>query len=270
MQVSPQLYPTFRQGLWLIYQAEGVAGLYRGLIPTMLAYGTQTGVKYGMYEVFKGQLLRQMMLMEDDTHEPLSSIREKYKSLVYLVSAAGAEAIANVLMCPWEMLKVRTQTDRTFPKDFWSGLRVMRSEPSFPFGSLGPLLGRQVPTTMVNFVLFENVVAYLHRDVLHRPKQDCDMTTQLSVTLVGGYTAGLVATVCTHVPDSLLSLQSRPEFASLTYRGLIQRVGLWYLCTNGLGPRVAMTGTILAGQWLLYDTFRTCVGLGTIGGASDS
>ena len=255
MQVSPSIYPSFGQGLALIYRAEGIAGLYRGLIPTVLAYGTQTGVKYGMYELIKGRI--SMHIQPDVAHE--------YRGLIYIVSAAGAEAIADVLMCPWEMLKVRAQTDRNFPKDFLSGLRTISTEPSFPFGSLAPLLGRQLPATIVNFYTFENTVDLIYRHFLLRPKDSCDASTQLGVTLTAGYVAGFFSTTCSHLPDSLISLKARPEFAGVSYASIVRQEGIWQLCTKGLAPRVAMTGSIIGFQWLAYDTFKTCLGLGTSG-----
>lgn len=256
MQVNPTVYPTFRQGLLAIYRSEGISGLYRGLVPTMLAYGTQTGVKYGMYECIKSSIKGRI---NDE-----NLVRE-YRGLIYIVSAACAEAIADVLMCPWEMLKIRTQTDPNFPKTFLQGLRRMRAEPSFPFGSLGPLMGRQLPSTIVNFYVFENSVDMIYKHLLARPKESCDITAQLCVTFAAGYIAGFFSTTCSHLPDSLVSLKARSEFANSSYASIIRKVGLWELCTKGLGPRVAMTGSIIGFQWLFYDSFKTYMGLGTSG-----
>ncbi|KAL7567760.1 hypothetical protein ACA910_000515 [Epithemia clementina (nom. ined.)] len=260
MQVYPSIYPSFRQGLVVIYRSEGVRGLYRGLVPTVLAYGTQTGVKYGMYEVMKSKITS---LINDD------QVVREYRGLIYVASAACAEAVADVLMCPWEMLKVRTQTDPTFPKKFLHGLRLISTEPSFPFGSLAPLMCRQLPSTIVNFYTFENTVNLIYKHGLKKPKESCNTMTQLGVTFAAGYGAGFFSTTCSHLPDSLVSLKARPEFANASYVSIIRQVGLWELSTKGLGPRVAITGSVIGFQWLFYDSFKTCLGLGTSGGSEE-
>ena len=50
MQAHPNRFPNFAAGLTTVLRQEGMAGLYRGFTPTVLAYSTQSGVKYGLYE----------------------------------------------------------------------------------------------------------------------------------------------------------------------------------------------------------------------------
>jgi len=61
-----------------------------------------------------------------------------------------------------EMVKVKVQTSKpgTFPTSFGEALSTIRSKPdyNFPFGSLKPLWGRQIPYTVVKFVGFEACV----------------------------------------------------------------------------------------------------------------
>lgn len=47
----------------------------------------------------------------------------KYKAIGWAISSACAEVIADVLLCPWEALKVKMQTSDagTFPKTFLAG-----------------------------------------------------------------------------------------------------------------------------------------------------
>jgi len=40
------------------------------------------------------------------------------------------------------------------------------------------------------------------------------------------------------------------------------------LFTKGLGTRILMIGTLTGLQWLIYDSFKTAVGLPTTGGAA--
>ena len=249
LQVHPHKYTSLRYGLHVLWR-EG--SLWRGLGPTIASYSLQSGTKYGLYEVLKDQY---STLLLDDC------------SLVYVAAAGTAEACADVLMCPWEMLKVKVQTDPTFPQRFgpavWAAVQ-QRHVLQWPFGSLGPLLARQLPGTMANFLTFETTVAYIYDHVLTEPKAHYSVHFQLGVTLCGGAVAGMVSTLVSHPADSLLSLQAKHPDRALW--PLAQEAGFVHLCTKGLWPRMGMNGTILAFQWWAYDSFKTALGLGTSGG----
>ena len=89
--------------------------------------------------------------------------------------------------------------------------------------------------------------------------------TQLAVTFTAGYISGFVSTIVSHPADTIVSLQAR--YPTLTTKEIIERVGLKTLATKGLGLRIVKTGTIIASQWLIYDSFKSALGLGTTGGS---
>ena len=260
MQAHPSRYPNFSSGLVSVYTKQGLSGLYRGFTPTVLAYFSQSGCKYAMYEFLKDQF----------TEVLGSEQAAKNKILVYAVAAGSAEAIADIAMCPWEMLKVQIQTARceeSFPSRFGPALRSMmeqRQTLNFPFGSLSPLWSRQVIGTMANFVVFEHTVDWMYGYFLRTEKCDCNKSTQLAVSFASGFCSGVFSATVSHPADSLLSLRAR--FPEMTYSEIARTVGWKKLATQGLIPRAAVTGTIIASQWFLYNSFKTVIGLGTTGG----
>lgn len=259
MQANPTRFPSYSAGLSLVWKEQGISGLYRGFAPTVLAYFSQSGTKYAMYELIKDNL--------SGTLSPEHAAR--YQTLVYVVSAGSAEAIADIFMCPWEMLKVKVQTSKSgsFPSEFRPALQSMihqRRNLNFPFGSLTPLWSRQVIGTVVNFVTFEHTVSAIYGNLLTKDREQYDRSTQLAVSFAAGYVSGLLSTIVSHPADSLLSLRAR--YPNKSYREIIDHVGWRQLATQGLVPRAALTGTIIASQWFLYDSFKTVLELGTSGG----
>lgn len=257
MQVNPAKYTTFSSGLSLFYREQGLAGIYRGFLPTVLAYSSQTGSKYMMYEAFKDSL--SSLVGHDQAH--------KYRSAIYIASAGCAEAIADILMCPWEMLKVQVQTSPNFPNRFGPALAEMiqqRHSLGFPFGSLGPLWSRQILGTVANFYTFESTAEGVYTYLLTNDKDTYSPTTQLMVTFGSGYISGFVCTVVSHPADSLISLKARKPHKTL--KQLTDEVGWKNLATNGLRLRVLLTGSIIGFQWFVYDTFKLAMGMGTTGG----
>lgn len=265
LQVNPHKYPSFVGGLQQIFRQEGIRGLYKGFLPTVLSYSTQTGTKYMLYEWNKDQLTRWVGGEE-------SSVALQYRSLIYMVSAGAAEAVADILMCPWETLKVRFQTSTlsanggavVHPR-LGPAVVALMQEPKQLLGAIGPLWSRQIAGTMANFLTFEHSVQNIYKyGFPHQAKEDLSPGTQLGVTFVAGYWSGFVSSVVSHPADSLLSLQARYPHKPL--RQLVHEVGWRALATQGLGPRIALTGSIIGFQWLAYDTFKTVMGMGTTGG----
>jgi solute carrier family 25 phosphate transporter 3 len=252
MQVHPSKYPNFASGLFTLSQQ---GSLYRGLLPTVLAYSSQTGTKYMMYEFFK---------------DSLSSSRSSIPaSAIYIVSAACAEAIADVLMCPWEMVKLKMQTSSNFPTRLGPALVLMmqqRQQLQFPFGSLGPLWSRQILGTVTNFYTFEHTAQGIYDHILTQDKESYSTSTQLAVTFAAGYVAGFVSTLISHPADSLISYKSRHP--DKTIADIVQEVGWKRLATQGLAPRVVLTGSIIGFQWFVYNSFKTALGMETTGGKS--
>jgi solute carrier family 25 phosphate transporter 3 len=241
--------------------------------------------------------------IDNDSDNPVPALPLiKSKTAVYILSAAIAEGIADVLMCPWEMLKVKIQTAPTpatamataagpasgsshassFPTRFGPAFWMMvqqRHQTGWPFGAIVPLWGRQVIGTVANFVTFEHVANLMYDHLLlstepsqeyrspllpKRTKSDLSQLTQLGVTFTAGYVSGIISTVVSHPADTLVSLQAR--YPTLTMREIIGRVGIYQLATKGLGLRIVKTGTIIAAQWLIYDSFKSALGMGTTGG----
>merc|ERR1712019_58151 len=102
----------------------------------------------------------------------------KEEGFVYLGGSASAEIFADVALCPWEMIKVKVQTSPagTFPTGFGAAFAAMnsnRAETRFPFGSVGPLWGRQIPYTMAKFFFFEKVVSFCYTNIFTAPKESC-------------------------------------------------------------------------------------------------
>jgi solute carrier family 25 phosphate transporter 3 len=261
MQIHPSKYPSLRSGLLITWKEQGLTGLYRGLGPTVLAYSSQTGTKYMMYEVLKDTWV--------DILGPETC--NANRDLIYILSAAGAEAIADVAMAPWEMIKVKVQTTPNFPTHLAPALATMvrhRQHYQFPFGALRPLWSRQIVGTVANFYVFERMTEYIYSNILSRDKNTYSSATQLMVTCASGCVAGVTSAVVSHPFDVLVSLQT--QHPDKTLAKIVQDTGWRNLFTRGLGPRVGLTASILCVQWFLYDSFKTMLGMTTTGGGKFS
>jgi solute carrier family 25 (mitochondrial phosphate transporter), member 3 len=262
MQVDPAKYKGLIPGLKLVAAEEGlgVTGLCKGWLPTLMGYSVQGFFKFGLYEFFK------------DTYMNLAGeeLATTCTGPIWLAASASAEFVADIGLCPLEMVKVKVQTSPkgTFPTQFgaaWAAISA-DSKSGFPFGSLVPLWSRQIPYTMAKFYFFEKVVQLFYTYVFTNPKDSYSKQTQLGVTFASGYTAGVVCAIVSHPADTLVSQKGKAANFGKSFGQIANEVGMKNLCTKGLGTRVLMIGTLTGLQWWIYDTYKSAMGLGTTGG----
>jgi solute carrier family 25 phosphate transporter 3 len=261
-QINPTIYKSLGSGLATIKAEGGVKGLFLGWQPTLIGYSLQGFGKFGFYEIFK-----------DVFKNIFGSKADKYKTTGFLVSSACAEVIADVLLCPMESLKVRTQTSKagTFPPEFFKGFNELKKEGVNGFyKGLVPLMARQVPYTMVKFGAFENTVIFCYKYIWTKPKSEYSKTTQLSITFLSGYFAGIFCAIVSHPADTMVSkLNNVKSEEKVSIATSVSKIyadigfsGLW----RGLTTRIIMIGTLTGLQWWIYDSFKALVGLQTTGG----
>ena len=98
-----------------------------------------------------------------------------------MISAASAEILADLFLCPWEAMKVKMQVAElgTFPRTAReSGVKMMNEGGIAGFyKGLQPLWARQVPYTVVKFTMFENTVNFVYNRILTAPKESYSKKT---------------------------------------------------------------------------------------------
>jgi len=254
-------------GLKKIFAEEGVAGATKGVTPTFFGYGAQGFCKFGFNEFFKDVYTN--VVGEEWVHHATWR-----KMLVWAAASGSAEIFADVALCPFEMTKVKMQV--TLPGqpgqisdkfgEAWKYMSANRADTRFPFGSLVPLWGRQVPYTMIKFVGFyqtqDMVYKYLEKSQ-GRKKSSYSETQQLAITFGCGYWAGIFCAIATQPMDNLVSMKGIPENRNKPWGAMASEMGTLNLFTKGLGTRILMIGTLTGLQWWIYGSFKNAMGFGT-------
>lgn len=88
--------------------------------------------------------------------------------------------------------------------------------------------------------------------------------TALGVSLVAGGISGALSSIVSQPADSVLTYVAKQKGGSLGVldgaRQMVSEEGIKSLF-NGLGSRCVWAGCIIAGQFLLYDVFRSAFGI---------
>jgi len=274
-QNNPELFNKGMFGnMGILAGKKGPFGLVRGWAPTLVGYSFQGLGKFGLYEFFKcyyGKAIGKKNA-------------EEYRSILYMCSSASAEFFADILLCPWETVKLKVQTVEVGEwlegksKGYASGLfggsaRLMAEEGTAgAFKILGALWSRQIPYTIIKFVAFEAIIERIYGYTVAnwgRDKASFGKAQQLGFTFLAGYSAGVICGAVSHPADTMASLIAKhPNMESKGKVGKLYTMnggfpGLW----KGFGPRVFMIGTLTALQWYIYDSVKVAFEIPTTGAA---
>jgi solute carrier family 25 (mitochondrial phosphate transporter), member 3 len=115
--VDPTKYVGLLSGIRTVIAEETAVGLVKGWAPTFIGYSLQGAGKFGLYEVFKD--LYSTALGEEGSY--------KHRAIVYAAASGSAEFVADILLCPMEMVKVRL----TMGDDYG----IVRADPNKCFGT---------------------------------------------------------------------------------------------------------------------------------------
>jgi len=258
IQLEPQKYNKgliggFRQ----VIAEEGVAALSTGLGATAVGYFIQGWFKFGGVEVFKIQATK--MLGEKKAWEN--------RTAIYLGAAAGAEFIADIFLCPLEACRIRSVSDPTFaPSLPGVAARLVKEEGVVRgfYSGFGPILFKQVPYTMAKFAVQGRVAEVMYSSM----GTTADKLSSLSntgVMLGSGVVAGVAAAIISHPADTLLSKVNKAGAGgdgSIPQRmmNITKETGVMKLCTQGLGARCVMIGTLTALQFGIFDSVMRALG----------
>lgn len=245
-------------------EIKGPRGLIRGWAPTAVGYGFQGLGKFGLNDVFKYQFGKR--LGED--------FKKNHPKVFYALCSGSAEFFADILLCPWETVKLKVQTvdvpnwlegkSSGYAAGIRGGaIRLMKEEGLVgAYSIIKPLWARQIPYTIVKFVAFEDFIHRIYNlteSRFNRKKEDFNKAQQLGFTFLAGYAAGVFCGAVSHPADTMASLLSKSPDKSLGHLFASNGgfAGLW----KGFGVRVFMIGTLTGLQWFIYDTTKVAFGL---------
>mmetsp|Transcript_116558 Transcript_116558/g.336690 ORF Transcript_116558/g.336690 Transcript_116558/m.336690 type:complete len:319 (-) Transcript_116558:494-1450(-) len=234
-----------------IVKAEGPGSLLSGLGPTVVGYGVEGAMKFGVYEVAK----------------PLfAALLKDQKALAFIMASVIAGAVAAILLCPMESLRIRQVTDPKYAKDsLVTGLPRLVREDGFAslFGGILAMLAKQVPYTFGKQVSFDIIAATLY-SVFSKISENVNKWV---VSVCAAFCASLVACILSQPGDMILTETykgSEPGSFGKVLNTISERGGIPEFF-RGTGARIVHVSTIITSQLVIYDIVKQMLGLPATG-----
>lgn len=257
MQTSPGRYAGISDGARTIVADEGWGMLFVGLQATLVGYAWYGMTVYPGYEFFS-------RLFEKLAGADAVGLHAQ----VVLLSGACATVLACVGVCPMEAARIRAVAQPDFAPGLLNMLKRIAAEDGA--GSLykgfGPIVLRQVIFGMTKFYTFDSLTDALFAAA---PSLKATVGSQLLVSLLAGLAAG-VASACVSQPaDAMFS-----ELNRQSGRGDIQTAAASLWRAGGGGPsrffagllsRCIWSGSIISGQFFVYDIAKAVLGVSSDG-----
>jgi len=257
MQLDPKKYLGLISGAQKIMAEEGAGALATGLGATAGGYFVQGWFKFGGNEYFKIQAVN--ALGEEKAWG--------MKTPIYLGAAGCAEFIADVFLCPYEAVRIRSVSDPTFCTGVLDGFKKMGAQEGLGgfYAGFVPILFKQIPYTMAKFAVQGTAADAIYDSMGTTPAQ-LSPSSNIGVSLASGVIAGVAAAIVSHPADTLLSMVNKKGAGgdggmASRLMNIAKETGVVKLCTSGLLPRCIMIGTLTAGQFGIFDTVMGALGV---------
>ena len=255
MQTSPESYDKgFIQAAKDIIFTEGPFFLLSGMWPTIIGYGFEGALKFGLYETLKTMLSKFI----------------PYKFIAFLVASIFAGIVASIVLCPMEETRIKMVTDASWKnEDIMSGIpRLLREGGVMTtFAGLPAMLSKQIPYTISKQVSFDMIAAlfyYLSR-VLNISKSE---TVIWLISLASAFCTSLVSCIGSQPGDMILTMTYNNKDNNKGIRSIVKSIYRRHGLKGffiGLDARILHVITIVTSQLMLYDIIKVSMGLGMTG-----
>ncbi|CAJ1943467.1 unnamed protein product [Cylindrotheca closterium] len=259
-----------------IVQTEGAGALLTGLGPTIVGYGVEGAMKFGVYEVSKPilkSLLASLFENSNTNTEPFA----------FLLSSILAGAIAAVLLCPMESLRIKQVTDESFQNEsLLTGLPKLIEQDGFLslFGGVLAMLAKQVPYTFGKQVSFDVLATFFYQFY----GNFLEIVNKWLVSISAAACASLAACLLSQPGDMILTetysstkaakkkkkrrVAEDPASSTKPFGvavgDIYQRGGSGEFF-RGLSTRILHVGMIITSQLVVYDIVKQMLGLPATG-----
>lgn len=263
-----------------ILKEDGPKALLGGLGPTVVGYGIEGAMKFGVYEVMKPVFAALLATGSDNG--------STNTGMAFLLASVVAGAIASLILCPMESTRIKIVTDKSYASmGLLKGLsKLIADEGLFSsFEGLWAMLAKQVPYTFGKQVSFDVFAASLYSffGALQDQYQETvplltNSNIKWAVSVCAAFLASIVACLFSQPGDMILTETYRPQPCKPGAGASSQRPTFGQVIKTindqpggpinfftGTGARIVHVASIITTQLVIYDIVKQALGLPATG-----
>eukprot|EP00581_Thalassiosira_minuscula_P009569 CAMPEP_0183703936 /NCGR_PEP_ID=MMETSP0737-20130205/1470_1 /TAXON_ID=385413 /ORGANISM="Thalassiosira miniscula, Strain CCMP1093" /LENGTH=366 /DNA_ID=CAMNT_0025930743 /DNA_START=146 /DNA_END=1246 /DNA_ORIENTATION=+ len=291
MQSNPEKYKSLLPATATIIKEEGAGSLVKGLGPTLVGYGIEGALKFGVYEISKPIVV---MACKRASEKMKTAGGYCGGPLPFLVASILGGAVASLVLVPMESVRIRMVTDPEFEGvGLMRGLKRLVEEAgllqTLTVG-MGAMLAKQVPYTFGKQVSFDVAAKSLYQTFNSPSRTASSLLSNKQfvkwlVSVLAAMVASVMACLLSHPGDVILTetykghddegdnKQSatasacKPQHRSLSEvsSSIYSRKGNLSGFFTGLQARFVHVGMIITSQLVIYDLVKQFLGLPATG-----
>ena len=265
VQTQPDVYDkgiigTFKQ----VLEDEGAATFFDGWEPTFVGFFFSGALGFFATEFFRRYYSSLLVSVLTVPEVNAATVVSSLEIPLIVASAATSGFICCFLLAPFDAVRIRTVSQPDFADNIFGVVgRMVKEEGLLSLFSAVPVWWvKEVPFNVFKFLVFDTSTEFLY-DTFPVAREDIRLS--LLVSLVGGTLGGIAATIVSHPADVVVSELKKSKTDMTAWEAveiLKDRSGLGAFAT-GIRLRMIFYSLLVSLQFLLYDSVRIVLGVGT-------
>lgn len=252
-QTNPQRYPGVLSSFQTIRNEEGASTFFTGWAPTLLGQFVSGGALYMLTEIIRRSLT-----------DAAGADAVSLEVPIILAAAAISAAVAAVLICPFEAVRIRTVAQPNYAPNSAGVLTRMLDEEGIGslINAIPIFVLKNIPYAMTKFTIFDISTEKLYEAF---PAAQEDLKLSLFVSLIGGILGGSAAAVVSNPADAVISelKKSKSDISPLeAVKIMNERAGISTFFV-GLPLRMLFYSLSASLVFVFYDSVRFALGIGS-------
>jgi len=254
-----------KSGIKIVKDDGSINALAAGLGPTTFGYLFEGALKFGIYEGLK-PAVRSMLAWS----ATMTSIRYfDSKIIALLISGFVSGAIASIVLCPMEALRIRLVAKPEFAARGWvnGGLTMIENEGVLVLTKgLSAMMSKQIPYTVTKNVSFDLMTTAAYK-VMRTYGLLITKEIKICIPLLSAMIASVLSCISSQPGDMLLSVVNAEEGDGRTRdfaKDILKNNGVRGFFV-GIKARFVHVGLIVTVQMFIYDIVKRICGITATG-----
>mmetsp|Transcript_20022 Transcript_20022/g.29684 ORF Transcript_20022/g.29684 Transcript_20022/m.29684 type:complete len:975 (-) Transcript_20022:56-2980(-) len=253
VQTDPEKYSSVFGSFKKVIEEEGLNAFFTGWQPTFVGFFVWGGFTYAATEFLRRYFIK-----------AAGDAASSNEVLIILLASGLSAFLGAYIISPFESVRIRSVSQPKYGKSAIDvAKRIVKEEggPSL-FSAVPAFWLKEIPFAMAKFTVFDISTAMMYEAY---PAAKEDIQLSLLVSLIGGTLGGIVAAVVSNPADVTISSmkKTKSEMGPIEAATKIVDKGGPPALFRGLSLRMIFYALVVSLQFLVYDSVRFALGIGS-------